>query len=157
MVSDDNLQHLIQKLSDHFHHGPPMALTRYLMDGVYDISSKLTYSIDQLKGLRVIAVTAIANPESFYRYLETFGVEICGKVSFPDHYFFSPEDVNELLIKASQESAIILCSEKDMVKMKRVSLNSRIYFTKVKVEFITGEQELLSALSKVLRLDSSDR
>src|SRR5690606_26839999 len=107
-----------------------------------------------LKGLRAIAVTAIASPDSFYRYLETFGVDITERVSFPDHYFFSPEDVNELLIKASQQSAIILCSEQDMVKMKRVSLDGRILFTKVKVEFISGESQVLEGLSKVLRLDS---
>jgi len=63
--------------------------------------------------------------------------------------------VNVLLIKASQLSAIILCSEKDMVKMKRVSLDSRILFTKVKVDFISGEQDLVNGLSKVLRLDST--
>jgi hypothetical protein len=42
-----------------------------------------------------------------------------------------------------------------MVKMKRVSLDSRILFTKVKVEFMSGESELLQGLSKVLQLDSS--
>lgn len=54
----------------------------------------------------------------------------------------------------SQQSAIILCSEKDMVKMKRVSLDNRILYTKVEVEFMSGERELLNALSKVLHLDS---
>jgi hypothetical protein len=63
--------------------------------------------------------------------------------------------VNELLIKASQQSAIIICSEKDMVKMKRVSMDSRLLFTKVKVEFISGESELVQGLSKVLQLESS--
>ena len=155
MVTTEKLNKLIETLSEHFHHRPPVALTRYQPVGVFDVHDKYIYSIHDLKGLKAIAVTAIASPDSFYRYLESFGVEITEKVSFPDHYFFTPEDVNELLIKASQQSAIILCSEKDMVKMKRVSLDARILFTKVKVEFVSGEQELLTALSKVLRLDSS--
>jgi tetraacyldisaccharide 4'-kinase len=155
MVTEEKLQKLISRISDFFHHRPPIALTRYMPLGVYDVHDKYIFSIHELKGLRAIAVTAIASPESFYRYLESFGVEITEKVSFPDHYFFTPEDVNDLLIKASQQSAIILCSEKDMVKMKRVSLDSRILFTKVKVEFISGEKELLVQLSKVLHLDST--
>lgn len=155
MVTKEKLEKLLSLLSEYFHHGPPVALTRYRPVGVFDVYDKFVYSIGELKGLKAIAVTAIASPDSFYRYLESFGVEITQKVSFPDHYFFTPEDVNDLLIKASQQSAIVLCSEKDMVKMKRVSLDSRILFTKVKVEFISGEQELLTALSKVLQLDSS--
>lgn len=155
MVTKEKLQKLISTISEHFHHKPPIALSKYTALGVYDVHDKYIFSIHELKGLKAIAVTAIASPDSFYRYLESFGVEISEKVSFPDHYFFTPEDVNELLIKASQQSAIILCSEKDMVKMKRVSLDSRILFTKVKVEFISGEQELLGQLSKVLQLESS--
>lgn len=155
MVTKEKLDKLLKTIGEYIHHRPPVALTRYHPLGVYDVHDNYTLKISELKGLRAIAVTAIAGPDSFYRYLESFGVEITEKVSFPDHYFFSPEDVNELLIKASQQSAIILCSEKDMVKMKRVSLDSRILFTKVKVEFMSGEKELLNSLSKVLRLDSS--
>lgn len=154
MVTKEKLQKLIDTLSMHFHHKPSLALTSYKPLGVYDVHDKYIFSIHELKGLKAIAVTAIAGPDSFYRYLESFGVEISEKVSFPDHYFFTPEDVNDLLIKAAQQSAVILCSEKDMVKMKRVSLDSRILFTKVKVEFISGEPELISGIKKVLHLDS---
>jgi len=154
MVTEEKLVKLTQSISEHFHHKPSIALTSYRPVGVFDVHDKYIFSIHELKGLRAIGVTAIASPDSFYRYLESFGVELSERVSFPDHYFFTPEDVNEMLIKASQQSAVIICSEKDMVKMKRVSLDSRILFTKVKVEFISGEQELLQGLSKVLHLDS---
>lgn len=154
IVTQEKMQKLIATLKEHFHHAPPIALTSYKPLGVYDVHDKYIFSIHELKGLKAIAVTAIASPDSFYRYLEGFGVEITEKVSFPDHYFFTPEDVNDLLLKASQQSAIILCSEKDMVKMKRVSLDTRILFTKVKVEFLSGEKELVAGLSQVLRLDS---
>jgi tetraacyldisaccharide 4'-kinase len=155
MVTEEKLRKLKTTISAYFHHKPTLALTRYRPLGVYDVHDNYIFSIHELKGLKTIAVTAIATPDSFYRYLESYGVEIAEKVSFPDHYFFTPEDVNDLLIKASQLSAIIVCSEKDMVKMKRVSLDSRILFTKVKVEFMSGEQELIASLSKVLQLDSS--
>jgi len=155
MVTEAKLQKLIHTIFEHIHHRPILAMTRYEPLGVFDVHDKYIFSIRELKDLKAIAVTAIASPDSFYRYLESFGVEITEKVSFPDHYFFTPEDVNELLIKASQQSAIILCSEKDMVKMKRVSLDSRILYTKVKVEFTKGEKELLLGLNKVLQVDGN--
>ena len=155
MVTGEKINKLMTLLSEHYHHAPPVALTSYRALGVFDVHDKYIFSNHELKGLKAIAVTAIASPDSFYRYLESFGVEIVERVSFPDHYFFTPEDVNDLLIKASQQSSIIICSEKDMVKMKRVSLDSRILFTKVKVEFISGESELLQSLSKVLHLESA--
>ena len=154
LVTPEKLQKLKNTIAEHIHHKPIEACTRYHSVGVFDVHDKYIFSMHELKGLKAIAVTAIASPDSFYHYLEASGVEICEKVSFSDHYFFTPEDVNDLLIKASQQSAVIMCSEKDMVKMKRVSLDSRILFIKVKVEFISGEQDLLGALSKVLHLDS---
>lgn len=155
MVPQEQLDGLLNLIKSNIHHHPPLALTRYVPAGVYDIHEQFSCSIDNLKGMRVIAVTAIANPESFYRYLEGFEVEICDKVSFPDHYFFTNEDINSLLSKATQHAAIVLCSEKDIVKMKRVSLDPRILYIKVKVDFISGEMSLLNALGKVLNLDSS--
>jgi len=152
MVSEEKKKKLLSMLSNYFHHSPLISMSRYAPMGVYDVYDNLIYTIEDLKEVRTIAVTAIASPDSFYSYLENFGLDIKEKVGFPDHYFFTPDDVNELLVKASQQSAVIICSEKDMVKMKRVSLDSRILYTKVKVEFLTGEKELLAALGKVLHL-----
>lgn len=153
LVTPEKLLKLRNMIQSHIHHRPVIAHTRYHSVGVFDVHDKFIFSMHELRGLKALAVTAIASPDSFYHYLEGAGVEICEKVSFSDHYFFSPEDVNDLLIKASQQSAVIMCSEKDMVKMKRVSLDSRILFIKVKVEFVSGEPELLAALSKVLHLE----
>lgn len=154
LVPQKTLDDLKALLKKYYHHHVPVALTTYHPVGVFDVHDKYIYSTHELKGKKAIAVTAIANPDSFYQNLNNFGIEIVEKVSFPDHYFFRPEDINDLLIKAAQNSAIILCSEKDIVKMKRVSLDSRLLFIKVKLEFISGEQELTAALSKVLHLDS---
>ncbi len=155
LVSEETMNNLKALIKKHYHHNPPVALTSYHPVGVFDVHDKYIYSTHELKGKKAIAVTAIASPESFYQNLSNYGVEIVEKVSFPDHYFFKPEDINELLVKAAQHSAIILCSEKDIVKMKRVSLDSRLLFIKVKLEFLSGEEEVTSALSKVLHLDSN--
>lgn len=154
IVEKSQLNELTTFLKSQFHHEPVFAFTRYLSEGIFDVKDNLKYEINDVENLRVIAVTAIASPESFYKYLEGLGVEICEKVNYPDHYFFELEDINNLLLRASQLSAIILCSEKDMVKIKRVSSDPRIMCTKVKVDFINGENELVGDLRRILRLDS---
>lgn len=151
MVDATHLNKLVSLITSHFHHAPPIALTRYVPAGVFDAHENFSCSVEELKGMRAVAVTAIANPQSFYQYLENFGVEICDRVSFPDHYFFTNSDLNTLLTKATQHASIILCSEKDMVKMKRVSQDPRILYIRVKVDFISGEQALLNSLEKVLK------
>lgn len=156
LVSPENLKGLLNLISNHLHHRPPVALTKYVAMGAYDVHDNLAFSLEDVRGLKAIAMTAIASPSSFFENLENLGVQIIEKKSFPDHYYFTPDDINEVLIRATQEDAFVLCSEKDMVKIKRVSLDSRILATKVKVEFISGESELVLALSKVLHLDSEE-
>jgi tetraacyldisaccharide 4'-kinase len=72
------------------------------------------------------------------------------KVVFPDHYYFTPNDVNELLVSAATQGALLITSEKDMVKLRRISLDARILFVDIKVQFIEGETELKDKIKNIL-------
>lgn len=140
-------------LARYHHHGPLWCEVGYRPVGLFDGHDTYRYRVDELQGRDVVAVTAIASPESFFKSLEGHGARLVEKVSFPDHYFFSEDDVNDLLLKASRHSALVVCSEKDMVKLRRVSQDPRIFCIKVQVEFLSGEDSLKQALGKVLRLE----
>lgn len=154
MVSDERRGELKEFLGRFYHHGPIWCDIRYRPVGLYDIHDSLKFQISELQGQHVVAVTAIASPESFYATLEAHGADIVQKVSFADHYFFNQSDVNDILHLASQNSAIVVCSEKDMVKLKRVSQDPRLMFMKIKLDFLTGEDGFKQALGKVLHLDA---
>jgi tetraacyldisaccharide 4'-kinase len=155
MADEERLKKLKNFLSQYFHHGPLWCEMGYKPIGLFDGYDSFRFRVDDLQGKDIIAVTAIASPESFFNSLEDFGANLVERVSFPDHYFFTQEDVNNLLLQASRHSAMIVCSEKDMVKLRRVSQDPRLYFLKVQVEFLSGEDSLKEALGKVLHLEAS--
>ena len=47
-------------------------------------------------------------------------------------------------------NAMIIVSEKDIVKIKRVAQDNKIYFVSIKVSFLNGEAELVKELKKIV-------
>ena len=144
----------LQKLIGRYHRADvPIGKISYRPNMIVDSFDQEVMKVEDLKGKRVIAVTAIAAPESFYNMLESFGAEIVKKRVYPDHYFFNHEDINDILIESSKHDAIVMTSEKDMVKLRKVSKDSRICSLNIEVNFLSGEQEILSTIRHILNLD----
>jgi tetraacyldisaccharide 4'-kinase len=152
-VEEDKIEMLLEHLSQFHRSDIPIARFKYVPDMLLDCFDKPVMEVDSLKGRNVIALTAIASPDSFYRLLESYGANIVDKVSYPDHYFFTQEDINDLLFKCSQHSAIVVTSEKDMVKIRRVSQDPKIHYINIRVEFMSGEESLVSEIKRILNLD----
>ncbi|MDR3354800.1 MAG: tetraacyldisaccharide 4'-kinase [Synergistaceae bacterium] len=67
---------------------------------------------------RLLAFSAIGNPESFYKSLISFGVEVAGKREYRDHHRFSPRDLGDLeALAAGLGAAGFVCTEKDLLNM----------------------------------------
>jgi len=66
--------------------------------------------------VKVIAVSAIANPESFYCMIQEWGGDIVEAMEFPDHHRYSIKDWQEIS-RASRHGERIITTEKDMVKL----------------------------------------
>lgn len=64
---------------------------------------------------RHIAFSAIANPDSFKRSLQSFGIDILDHCVYRDHHRFSWKDIDELERRAGELGANgFVCTEKDM-------------------------------------------
>jgi tetraacyldisaccharide 4'-kinase len=66
----------------------------------------------------LVAFCAIARPENFVETLRTAGVRVVDSVVFPDHHFYTAEDMDRLT-KARQGSGgdTFVTTEKDAVKL----------------------------------------
>lgn len=113
----------------------------YRPTGLFSAHYKLKKDLPELAGLRVICVAGVASPLSFFKLMESLGVDIVAKESFPDHYAFKLEDMTRLIDLAHKEDAILVTTEKDIVKMRRVADSEKLYYLEIKVDFITGEKE----------------
>jgi tetraacyldisaccharide 4'-kinase len=68
---------------------------------------------------RVCAIAGIANPEGFFRSLESLGFDIAQRFEFPDHHVFSEEDVASLMSR--EPECLFVCTAKDAVKLRSLS------------------------------------
>lgn len=152
-VEEEKLEQLTELFYKYCRSDIPIGRFAYKPTQVVDCFDKSVMNMEDLKGRRVIALSAVASPESFYNLIESYGAEIVDKLVYPDHYFFNHEDINEMLVKCVQEDAIVLLSEKDMVKLRKVTKDERFLCINIEVKFLSGEEALLSKVRSILNLD----
>ena len=69
-------------------------------------------------GTRVVAVAGIARPERFFTTLREQGFEIVRELRFPDHHWFSSDDLDRIRTIAKELSAdLVVTTEKDAVRV----------------------------------------
>jgi tetraacyldisaccharide 4'-kinase len=69
-------------------------------------------------GTRVVAVAGIARPERFFTTLREQGFEIVRELRFPDHHWFSSDDLDRIRRIAKETSAdFVVTTEKDAVRV----------------------------------------
>lgn len=69
----------------------------------------------KLKGRKVFAFAGIGNPQKFYDLLRSAGALVMATCDFPDHYFYTRFDIEQLKEKASKLT--LVTTAKDAVKI----------------------------------------
>ena len=70
-----------------------------------------------LRGVKVVAYAGIANPERFFRSLESQGATLCGRIAFGDHHAFTAADCERLLATAAAQDARLITTQKDFARL----------------------------------------
>ncbi len=79
--------------------------------------------LSSLAGRRVAAFCGIGNPAGFRRTLEQSGGNLVGWREFPDHHHYSRAESEDLARWANaQQADILLCTQKDLVKLNVAAL-----------------------------------
>ena len=69
-------------------------------------------------GRKVVTVSAIADPASFYDLLGELEVQPIDVLEYPDHHDFDQADWQQIS-KVAHAADLIVCTEKDLVKLRR--------------------------------------
>lgn len=154
LVADEKIETLQKMIAPYHYQNIPVAKVKYKAQGIFDIYNNKIMEIEELKDMNVIAVVAIASPSSFFEMLAAYGANIVHQEVYPDHYYFTKDDLNNLLRLAVENSAIIITSEKDLVKIRKVSQDSKIAYLNIDIDFISGERELISRINQRLSLET---
>lgn len=103
-------------------------------------------SFKSIRNSKLTLVTGIANSQPLKEYLKKNNVNF-DHFDYPDHYNYSRKDVNKIL--ATTKNNIILTTKKDYYKLSQFKIDNLLYID-IKVEFLDGKQEFLSAIKEVL-------
>lgn len=88
-------------------------------------SNYIPVNIDQFKGKKLLAIAGIGNPNNFFELLEDYDLNIEKKISFPDHYKFTPSDIKKIVSEAKKNNLEVVMTEKDYLKIK--DLNDEVF------------------------------
>jgi tetraacyldisaccharide 4'-kinase len=78
--------------------------------------------LHSLKGKKILALSGIANPNTFSSLLRKCGMEIVREAIFPDHHLYATKDLSFIKEKSKGVDCIVT-TEKDMVKLKKLNID----------------------------------
>ena len=131
-IFHDSALKFTNELNQKFHKS--VYLCKIEPDYVYNIISGEHLS----GGTEITALSAIGQPEQFYKFLEKDFI-IKEKITFDDHHQYSEEDIKNI-------EGIIVTTEKDAVKLALLG-NTNIYALKLKT--IIDTEQLLNVENKI--------
>lgn len=117
----------------------------YVVSALKDLDGKNAEPPESIKGKRLTAICAIADPDSFFAFVRRAGAEIVNTLVFPDHHAYDERDVEEIR-RAALETDLVVTTEKDAVKLKR--FKTKLPATRVIVINVVCK-DLLSLLEKI--------
>ncbi|MDR3448291.1 MAG: tetraacyldisaccharide 4'-kinase [Alphaproteobacteria bacterium] len=66
---------------------------------------------------KFVAFAGIARPEKFYATIRELGLDLAGVADFPDHHPYTAADLDYLQLRAEEQGARLLTTEKDAMRL----------------------------------------
>lgn len=143
-------ENLLQKIRPYLSPKIVIAEVGFRPNGFYNASNELVLKLDQVRNKKIIALAGVAGPKSFYKLLEDLGADVIVTETFPDHHYFKVQEIKTLIDYAKTEEALIVTTEKDIVRINKVINDPLILFLEVDMYFLKGEEETKKVIEKCL-------
>lgn len=85
-----------------------------------------TRSADKFAGRRFLAFAGIGHPEKFFRTVAEAGGEVAMSRSFPDHHFYSGDELREIANTAESSGLELITTAKDLVRLRNSVVSSEL-------------------------------
>jgi tetraacyldisaccharide 4'-kinase len=93
----------------------PQAVVRLKLGELQSTTTGQAMPLAALSDAKVLAIAAIANPESFFEQLTAAGADVIPR-PFPDHHAFTAREAAQLAA-AGESADFVVCTLKDAVKL----------------------------------------
>jgi len=132
-------------------YGRPIFLSRMRIDGLRSLTGKIEeVSADASKSNDAAAFCGIGNPQSFFAQLKREGYQLCHTRAFPDHHYYTQEEINTLTSQSTARGArSLLTTAKDAVKLRSLGIDMPCYIVDMAIE-IADQDEFLRLIEKAI-------
>jgi len=117
---------------------------------LYDMRKRKTMELSFLKYRRAVLVSSIGDPGYFEETVKDLGANIVEHIVFGDHHNYCQADAERILKRCEERSFdLILTTEKDAVKFRRMNLSLKDYplmTLTVEMEITAGREILIDRL-----------
>lgn len=108
-----------------------------------------TKNIQAYKNKKLIAFAGIGSPNNFFNFLKTNHLNIVKEISYPDHYEYKENDLENLNKLTNKYKAKLITTEKDYL---RINSFVRKRFDYIKIEIRLHEEEkFINLIKKIIR------
>jgi tetraacyldisaccharide 4'-kinase len=94
----------------------PQIITNSGKEIIYAYKKPLVHGVD-LAGENVIVFSGLGNNSQFIKTIKNTGANIIETQEFPDHFVYDNRIIERLIKKAQHHAALLVTTEKDMVKI----------------------------------------
>ena len=91
---------------------------------------------------RILAFCGIANPDRFFSMLQRLGFDVADAIAFPDHYQYTPQNIEILKARAAKMNTRLMTTEKDLV---RIVVDQRETIETLAIRMCVSDPETLTA------------
>lgn len=97
----------------------PVVLGNYQPRRLYRLSDGQPMEFGEIILGKTAAMCGLATPEHFWFFLKSLEVKLVYYKAFPDHHYYTPEEVRTVLLEARHQGARwLVVTEKDAVKLR---------------------------------------
>jgi tetraacyldisaccharide 4'-kinase len=127
-----------------------MSAVSFQPNAIRNVNENKLFSIEEIRGLRVLPFCGIGSPSSFNTTLTDMNIEHFDVIPFKDHHNYSETDIEAILEQAKKLNVdCLLTTEKDAMRLwDRADRFEKypLYSVMMETAFLFGEQELQSSI-----------
>lgn len=151
-VGPDRLSVLRAEVSVHMQPSSGLLESRHEPRHLVALQNKKRMPLSELRGRKVLAVSAIGNPKAFESMLAMLGAELAGTLRLADHTG-KAEEVRQWIAKNRRHADWIVMTEKDAVRWgSGGSLALPAYALRMDMIFTDGEEHWRKLVTLIQRL-----
>ena len=127
--------------------GLPIVETKHQITNLRLVNGQ-SVELEKIRARRVLAVSAIGNPESFEQSLRQLGAAVTG-LRYDDHHYYTARDLQEIAAAAhAQQAEFVAITAKDAVKWPDQELDMPVIVVECQLQIISGEEMISEVIER---------